>query len=381
MRSQWVGHDGMTELNWAGLSCSGSASQVLHRGTDSAGCAFCALPRPKQLRWPGAWRAHCPRWAVCLNHLTVPAAHFPRCAVRASSQVCHASPESMAGADLWLQPSWQMSTIQDPRKFWLATGNLLTVWCRMPVSGVKIAPCLLALAFACLSLFLQWREGLVCSLLAPPLVFIQSFVLWEGQGTLGYSFLQESSLFLFFWFSLSGYPTVWVAISHYLPRIVLRALRLGPYPKHANCASLSSLRSLVAVPSVWATSPLGIVVRHVFCVLFCFFFPPSYLAFWDSKTPHRPAGKRVYSLETSFMTLSPGWVSIPNSFLSLFIFYILSYVLSKRMGWFSGSLVSSASVQKLFCGSCSAFKWSFDEFVWGGSDFPVLFLCHLRTTY
>ena len=32
------------------------------------------------------------------------------------------------GADLWLQPSWQMSTVQDPRKIWLATGNLLAVW-------------------------------------------------------------------------------------------------------------------------------------------------------------------------------------------------------------------------------------------------------------
>ena len=33
------------------------------------------------------------------------------------------------------------------------------------------------------------------------------------------------------------------------------------------------------------------------------------------------------------------------------------------MGCLSGCLVSSASVQKLFCGICSAFKLSFDEFV------------------
>ena len=37
-------------------------------------------------------------------------------------------------------------------------------------------------------------------------------------------------------------------------------------------------------------------------------------------------------------------------------------LLSKRMSRLSGYLVSSASIQKLFCGSCSAFKWSFDEF-------------------
>ena len=33
------------------------------------------------------------------------------------------------------------------------------------------------------------------------------------------------------------------------------------------------------------------------------------------------------------------------------------------MGYLSGCMVSSASIQKLFCGSCSAFKWSFYEFV------------------
>ena len=57
------------------------------------------------------------------------------------------------------------------------------------------------------------------------------------------------------------------------------------------------------------------------------------------------------------------WVSIPNSLVSLFVFYILSYLLLKRMGSLYGCLVSSASFQKLFCGSCLAFKWSFDEFV------------------
>ena len=58
----------------------------------------------------------------------------------------------------------------------------------------------------------------------------------------------------------------------------------------------------------------------------------------------------------------PGMVSIPNSFVSLFVFYILSYFLSKRMGCLSECLVSSASVQ-FFCGSCSTSKRSFEEFV------------------
>ena len=58
----------------------------------------------------------------------------------------------------------------------------------------------------------------------------------------------------------------------------------------------------------------------------------------------------------SLTTPSPGWVSIPNSFVSLLIFYILSYLLSKIIGCLSGCLVSSISVQKLFCGICSVFK-------------------------
>ena len=59
----------------------------------------------------------------------------------------------------------------------------------------------------------------------------------------------------------------------------------------------------------------------------------------------------------------PILVSIPNSFVSHFVFCILSYLLSKRMDCLSGCVVSSDSIQKLYSGSCSSFKWSFDEFV------------------
>ena len=87
-----------------------------------------------------------------------------------------------------------------------------------------------------------------------------------------------------------------------------------------------------------------------------FFFSPSYVSLWDSKTPQRPAGEWASCcLETSYSQLPPQNVS-------LFVFYILSYLLSKRMGCLSGCLVSSASIHKLFCGIFSAFKWSSDEF-------------------
>ena len=64
----------------------------------------------------------------------------------------------------------------------------------------------------------------------------------------------------------------------------------------------------------------------------------------------------------SFYDSLPGQSSIPISFIS-FVFYIFSYLLLKTMGCFSGCLMSSASIQKLFCGIYSVFKCSFDEFV------------------
>ena len=64
-----------------------------------------------------------------------------------------------------------------------------------------------------------------------------------------------------------------------------------------------------------------------------------------------------------FKTPFPGWISVPTSFVSLFIFHIFSYLLLMTMGCFSGCLMSSAGIQKLFCGIYSVFKCSFDEFV------------------
>ena len=114
--------------------------------------------------------------------------------------------------------------------------------------------------------------------------------------------------------------------------------------------------------SIWAISLLGVVVKaYILCV---FFSRSDYVALWDSQTPHRPAGERVsWCLETSPPSrLPPCDRSLSLTLVSLFVFYILSYLLSNRMDCLSGCLVSSTSVQKWFCGSCSAFKWSFDEF-------------------
>ena len=65
------------------------------------------------------------------------------------------------GADLWLRPSQQMSTVQDPKKSWLATKSA-AVWYRMSLRG---RDCLLPAlaAFACLCLA---GDGPECSQLA-----------------------------------------------------------------------------------------------------------------------------------------------------------------------------------------------------------------------
>ena len=59
----------------------------------------------------------------------------------------------------------------------------------------------------------------------------------------------------------------------------------------------------------------------------------------------------------------PGRSSLPTSFVSFMVFYIFSYLFLKPMICFSWCLMSSASIQKLFCGIYSALKCSFDEFV------------------
>ena len=123
----------------------------------------------------------------------------------------------------------------------------------------------------------------------------------------------------------------------------------------------------------------------VFVFILFFLFFPDYVALWDSKTPHRPTYERVpYCLETSPLSrLSPQNGSLSLNLLSVFVFCILSYLPLNRTGCLSGCLVSSASVQKLFCGSFSAFR-SFDEF-WGekgvSPTYPSAIMGHPKISF
>ena len=111
---------------------------------------------------------------------------------------------------------------------------------------------------------------------------------------------------------------------------------------------------------------MGFNYLCIYLFIHSFIFPPSYVALCDSKACHRLANESVsWCLKTSlfFQTPFPGQISVPTSFASLFIFYILSNLFSETIGCLSRCMMSSAKIQKLFCGIFSAFKCSFDEFV------------------
>ena len=101
-------------------------------------------------------------------------------------------------------------------------------------------------------------------------------------------------------------------------------------------------------------------------VLIIYLFFLSIMLPSGSKVHHRLGSESVsWCLETSLFFKTPFLErsSIPTSFVFFCVFYIFSYLLSKTMGCFSGCLMSSARIQKLFCGIYSVFKCSFDEFV------------------
>ena len=130
-------------MHFPGLSHSGSGSRALYKGTDSAGPAFCALPRLSSSGDQVLGECTLPRWGSVSFHLPGPS-HLvswvhKECCLRCA--LC-----LLWGADLWLRASWWMPTIQDPRKTWLTTGRL-------------VAPRLLVLAVAHLPLCLRWGMG------------------------------------------------------------------------------------------------------------------------------------------------------------------------------------------------------------------------------
>ena len=93
-------------------SCSGSGARVLLTGTDSWACVSPFPGQSSSGDQVSGKRDRCdlsPPPSLPLGFLGVQPVHLLRCAV------C-----LFWGADLWLRPSRRMSTVQNPKKSWLA---------------------------------------------------------------------------------------------------------------------------------------------------------------------------------------------------------------------------------------------------------------------
>ena len=208
------------------------------------------------------------------------------------------------------------------------------------------------------------REGPKWQPASSPLVFdrSQDFVLWTHQGSpTGVRAFCGRGPSIYFFVSLA---TPQFGLLCHISTLRFSSGHSSPVPtmrtNDAAHACLSSPHLLLGVATVRAAHLLVVAVG---CVLCCFFLFPSYVALWDSKAPHRlPCWRVSYCAETS-PSRHPPWGGSPSlNPLSLFFFFFF-FLLLKRLDCLSGCLVSSANVQKLFCGSCSAFKWLFDELV------------------
>ena len=275
-----------------------------------------------------------------------------------------------------------MSTVLDPRKTWLATGSLLTIWWRIHLWGWD---CTFPSGSGCrappppptsLPLAGEWDH---LQLASSPLVFTQSFVLWAGQAV-PQSFLQESSLSLSLFF-----------LSHWLSHSLGCYIMLAP----SDCPQCIQTQSLPlskqptppgsSPARCWQTQASGLLLCQELClavwsVCVVFFFPSQLccpLRFQNSPQTHQWEGFLVFG-NFSFTTPSPGRVSIPNSSICL---YLLHFVLPpfKENGlpfWVLGVLRQRSevvlwnllNVQMIFWWICG-----------GESCLPILFLCHLRT--
>ena len=160
-----------------------------------------------------------------------------------------------------------------------------------PISGAKIALCLPALAIARLLLCLQWGNGPVRSQLVllwyslSPLLHEQAWLclrleLFMGKFSLSLSFLILSLAILQFGL-----------LSHVSSSDCPEAIQGKSMQPTPPCSALAHwwhrrASGLLLCWELWlGTYSVG---------FFCLFFPsPRYVAFQDSKTPHRPSGERI----------------------------------------------------------------------------------------
>ena len=136
---------------------------------------------------------------------------FPGCAARAPSQVCPVSPLGSWSLTAALLADVNCTAYQeDLVSNWEPANSLVET----AISGAEIAPRLPALAVARLPLCLRQGEGLVHSWLALLWYLLSPLPSEQARLCLIAFHMKVLSLSLSLSFSLSGYPTVWVPISH-----------------------------------------------------------------------------------------------------------------------------------------------------------------------
>ena len=166
-----------------------------------------------------------------------------------------------------------MSPVQSPRKMWLATGKLLRVWCLWSQDCSGPLPSV----FSC------------CRPVSLPLGRVHQGSPWCIR-----AFCSKGLLLFFIFFCFSSYPTVWVAISHELLQIVLRAFKPCSYPKNQSCNSHLPAQSPLSgggCEHLCHFSASSLNYTHILRFIFVF-FPHNYVALCDSKTPHKHTCER-----------------------------------------------------------------------------------------
>ena len=225
----------------------------------------------------------------------------------------------LRGAAFRLRHSYKIWTVLDPRNTWLVTGNLLTAW---------------------------WRCGLWGPDCSSPLPFTSGC---------------HTSWLTLLWYSLGGHPLFCVCFSLSLWHFhcLNCYITLVPSECHQNIQSWSfpyglkdqwcspnlwtQPHSLWVDTRVWIASWLLIAVQWKFSTDF---FPPAPVMLLSEipKLPTDPTCESVSCNVSSFTTFSPGWVFVPESFVSVFHHYLLSLLISKRLVCLSGYLGSSSNI-------------------------------------
>ena len=185
---------------------------VLHKGRDSVGHAFCALPGPSNSGDQVLGECTVPCALCILITSPVPAAWFPGCAARAPSQVCPVSPLGSLSLPMTLLGDVNCPWSQEDLVSSCKPAHSLV---EDDVSRAEIAPSPSPSSSGCthLPLCLWQGEGPVCRWLALNWYSLNPLFCEQSRLCLRLEFFVGKFSLFHFVLSLSGCPTVGVAIS------------------------------------------------------------------------------------------------------------------------------------------------------------------------